>query len=96
MYSSEYSTDLFLSTFAACFKDAILKMGIFDFLKPTKTAIEYFDGGIAKYGLQDYNGAKEDFSKAIELDSKYNKSDKADKDSVRKLAVKTAKSKVKK
>lgn len=46
-------------------------MGLFDFLKPTKTAIEYFDGGIAKYGLQDYNGAKEDFSKAIELDSKY-------------------------
>jgi hypothetical protein len=33
---------------------------------------------------------------AIELDSKYNKSDKADKDSVRKLAVKTAKKKVKK
>jgi len=32
----------------------------------------------------------------IELDSKYAKSDKADKDSVRKLAVKTAKSKVKK
>lgn len=32
----------------------------------------------------------------IELDSKYNKSDKADKDSVRKLAVKTAKKKVKK
>lgn len=32
----------------------------------------------------------------IELDSKYTKSDKADKDSVRKLAVKTAKSKVKK
>ena len=32
----------------------------------------------------------------IELDSKYNKSDKADKDSVRKLAVKTAKQKVKK
>ena len=32
----------------------------------------------------------------IELDSKYAKSDKADKDSVRKLAVKTAKKKVKK
>ena len=32
----------------------------------------------------------------IELDSKYAKSDKADKDSVRKLAVKTAKNKVKK
>ena len=32
----------------------------------------------------------------IELDSKYGKSDKADKDSVRKLAVKTAKNKVKK
>jgi len=32
----------------------------------------------------------------IELDSKYAKSDKADKDTVRKLAVKTAKSKVKK
>ena len=32
----------------------------------------------------------------IELDSKYNKSDKADKDSVRKLAVNTAKKKVKK
>ena len=32
----------------------------------------------------------------IELDSKYNKSDKADKDTVRKLAVKTAKTKVKK
>ena len=31
-----------------------------------------------------------------ELDSKYGKSDKADKDSVRKLAVKTAKNKVKK
>ena len=32
----------------------------------------------------------------IELDSKYAKSDKADKDTVRKLAVETAKSKVKK
>ena len=32
----------------------------------------------------------------IELDSKYGKSDKADKDSVRKLAVNTAKKKVKK
>ena len=32
----------------------------------------------------------------IEIDNKYAKSDKADKDSVRKLAVKTAKNKVKK
>lgn len=46
-------------------------MGIFDFLKPKKTANDYFESAVSKYKLQDYSGAKEEFSIAIELDPKY-------------------------
>ncbi|WP_396145668.1 hypothetical protein [Flavobacterium sp.] len=44
-------------------------MGIFNFLKTKKTTIDYFKSGFSKYEIQDYFGAKEDFSKVIELDS---------------------------
>ena len=46
-------------------------MGLFDFLKQKKTAKDYFESAVSKYKLQDYSGAKEEFSIAIELDPKY-------------------------
>lgn len=46
-------------------------MGLFDFLKPKKTANDYFKSGFLKYEIKDYFGAKEDFSTVIELDSTY-------------------------
>lgn len=42
-------------------------MGLFDFLKPKKTAEEYLVLGIAKHDLKDYIGALENYKKSIEL-----------------------------
>ena len=43
-------------------------MGLFDFLQPKKTAIEYLQSGISKKNSLDYDGALQDFIKATELD----------------------------